>query len=145
LPCEKYVEPTSVSGISSSGARCSQTRRARRSGRTPRGGRPRMVSTFSATASRSTARLIRWIFPTLSILDSTSKEHRVDNKTYKLIEIVGTSEESFAQAAASGVERASKTLHNVDWFEVTEMRGRVANGKVAQYQVTMKIGFRLDE
>jgi dodecin len=69
----------------------------------------------------------------------------VDNKTYKLIEIVGTSEESFAQAAASGVERASKTLHNVDWFEVTEMRGRVANGKVAQYQVTMKIGFRLDE
>jgi len=69
----------------------------------------------------------------------------VDNKTYKLIEIVGTSEESFAQAAANGVERASKTLHNVDWFEVTEMRGRVANGKVAQYQVTVKIGFRLDE
>lgn len=69
----------------------------------------------------------------------------MDNKTYKLIEIVGTSEESFAQAAANGVERASKTLHNVDWFEVTEMRGRVANGKVAQYQVTVKIGFRLDE
>ena len=69
----------------------------------------------------------------------------MDNKTYKLIEIVGTSEESFAKAAANGVERASKTLHNVDWFEVTEMRGRIADGKIAQYQVTLKIGFRLDE
>ncbi len=68
-----------------------------------------------------------------------------DKKTYKLVEIVGTSGKSFAQAAASGVERASKTLRNVDWFEVTEMRGRVTSGKVSQYQVTMKIGFRLEE
>ena len=67
-----------------------------------------------------------------------------DNKTYKLVEIVGTSDESFAKAVASGVERASETLRNVDWFEVTELRGRVANGKVSQYQVKMKIGFRLD-
>ncbi len=69
----------------------------------------------------------------------------MDNKTYKLIEIVGTSPESFAHAAANGVERASKTLHNVDWFEVTEMRGRIADGKIAQYQVKMKVAFRLDE
>ena len=69
----------------------------------------------------------------------------MDNKTYKLIEIVGTSPESFAKAAANGVERASKTLHNVDWFEVTEMRGRVADGKIAQYQVKMKVAFRLDD
>jgi dodecin len=67
-----------------------------------------------------------------------------DNKTYKLVEIVGTSSESFAQAVASGVERASETLRHVDWFEVTELRGRVADGKVAQYQVKMKVGFRLD-
>jgi len=67
-----------------------------------------------------------------------------DNKTYKLVEIVGTSDESFAKAVASGVERASETLRNVDWFEVTELRGRVANGKVSQYQAKMKIGFRLD-
>ena len=67
-----------------------------------------------------------------------------DNKIYKLVEVVGTSEESFAKAAAAGVERASETLRNVDWFEVTEMRGRVADGKIAQYQVTMKVGFRLD-
>jgi flavin-binding protein dodecin len=65
--------------------------------------------------------------------------------TYKLVEIVGTSEESFAKAAASGVARASQSLRNIDWFEVTEMRGRVANGKVAQYQVKIKLGFRLEE
>jgi flavin-binding protein dodecin len=69
----------------------------------------------------------------------------MDNKTYKLIEIVGTSPESFANATANGVERASKTIRNIDWFEVTEMRGRVENGKVAQYQVKLKVGFRLDD
>lgn len=68
----------------------------------------------------------------------------MDNKTYKLVEIVGTSEESFAKAVSSGVERASQTLRHVDWFEVTELRGRVTDGKVSQYQVKMKVGFRLD-
>ena len=68
-----------------------------------------------------------------------------DNKVYKLVEIVGTSEESFAKAVATGVERASDSLRNLDWFEVTELRGRISNGKVSQYQVTMKVGFRLDE
>ena len=67
-----------------------------------------------------------------------------ENKVYKLVEIVGTSKESFAKAVASGVERASETLRNLDWFEVTELRGRVAKGKVAEYQVKMKVGFRLD-
>jgi flavin-binding protein dodecin len=69
----------------------------------------------------------------------------MDDKVYKLIEIVGTSPGSFAEAAANGVERASKTIRNIDWFEVTEMRGRVADGKIAQYQVKMKVGFRLEE
>ncbi len=68
-----------------------------------------------------------------------------DSKVYKLVEIVGTSEESFAKAASNGVTRASKTIRNIDWFEVTEMRGRVEKGKVAQYQVKMKVAFRLDE
>lgn len=67
-----------------------------------------------------------------------------ENKVYKLVEIVGTSEESFAKAAQNGVERASQTLRHVDWFEVTDMRGRVTDGKIAQFQVTMKVGFRLD-
>jgi flavin-binding protein dodecin len=68
-----------------------------------------------------------------------------DDRIYKLVEIVGTSPESFAKAVATGVERASKTLRHVDWFEVTEMRGRVSNGKVSQYQVKIKVGFRLDD
>ncbi len=67
------------------------------------------------------------------------------NNVYKLVEIVGTSPDSFASAVRNGVERASKSLHNLDWFEVTEMRGRIADGKVAQYQVKMKVGFRLDD
>jgi flavin-binding protein dodecin len=68
-----------------------------------------------------------------------------DDKVYKLVEIVGTSSDSFAKAVASGIERASETLRHIDWFEVTELRGRVADGKVAQYQVKMKVGFRLED
>ncbi len=67
------------------------------------------------------------------------------DKVYKLVEVVGTSGKGFAEAVANGVERASKTLRNVDWFEVTEMRGRVVKGKVAEFQAKVKIGFRLDE
>ena len=68
-----------------------------------------------------------------------------EDHTYKLVEIVGTSKESFAKAVANGVARASKSLRNMDWFEVTEMRGRIEKGKVAQYQVKIKVGFRLEE
>lgn len=68
-----------------------------------------------------------------------------EDRVYKLVEIVGTSSESFAKAVATGVERASASLRNLDWFEVTEMRGRIDKGKVAQYQVKMKVGFRLEE
>ncbi|HYS53999.1 MAG TPA: dodecin [Thermoanaerobaculia bacterium] len=67
------------------------------------------------------------------------------NNTYKMVELVGTSGKSFADAAAQGVKRASKTLRNLDWFEVTEMRGRIQNGKVVQYQVKVKVGFRLED
>ena len=68
-----------------------------------------------------------------------------DNRVYKLVEIVGTSEEGFAEAVKAGVERASQTLRNCDWFEVTELRGRVAKNKVTQFQVKMKVGFRLED
>lgn len=66
------------------------------------------------------------------------------DQIYKKVEVVGTSTESFARAADAAVEKASKSLHNLDWFEVTEMRGRIESGKVSQFQVTMKVGFRLD-
>jgi flavin-binding protein dodecin len=66
------------------------------------------------------------------------------DRVYKLTEVVGTSGKSFAAATEAAVEKAAETLRNLDWFEVTEMRGRVEKGKVSQFQVTVKIGFRLD-
>ena len=64
--------------------------------------------------------------------------------TYKKIEIVGTSSASFAEAVKSAVADAAKTVRNMDWFEVAEMRGRVKDGKVAEFQATVRIGFKLD-
>lgn len=69
----------------------------------------------------------------------------MSDHVYKMVEVVGTSSESFAKAADAAVRKASKSLHNLDWFEVTEMRGRIENDKVAQFQVKMKVGFRLDD
>ena len=66
------------------------------------------------------------------------------SKTYKKIEIVGTSDVSYAEATRNGIAKASETVRNMDWFEVVEMRGRIADGGVQQFQVTLKIGFRLD-
>ena len=67
----------------------------------------------------------------------------MSDQVYKLVEIVGTSEESFAKAADAAVRKAATTLDNLDWFEVTDMRGRISKGAIAQYQVTVKVGFRL--
>lgn len=64
--------------------------------------------------------------------------------TYKKITIVGTSEVSFAEAVKQAVKDASKTIRHMDWFEVEEMRGRIKDGQVAEFQVTLKIGFKLD-
>jgi len=66
-------------------------------------------------------------------------------RTYKKIEIVGLSEISFAEATKNAVAKASQSLRNVDWFEVMEMRGLVENGAVKEFQVTVKIGFKLEE
>jgi flavin-binding protein dodecin len=65
--------------------------------------------------------------------------------TYKKIEIVGSSPASVDEAIRNGVERASKSLRNLRWFEVDEIRGHIENGKVAHYQVTLKIGFTLED
>lgn len=66
------------------------------------------------------------------------------DKVYKKVEVVGTSSESFSAATRNAVEKACETLHNVDWFEVIESRGRVEKGKIGSYQVTLKVCFRLD-
>jgi dodecin len=64
--------------------------------------------------------------------------------TYRVTEIVGSSPDGVDQAIRNAVKRASQTLHNLDWFEVSEIRGNLANGEIAHVQVTMKVGFRLD-
>ncbi|MDO0909893.1 MULTISPECIES: dodecin [unclassified Streptomyces] len=69
----------------------------------------------------------------------------MSNHTYRVTDIVGTSPEGVDQAIRNGIERASQTLRNLDWFEVTEVRGQLDNGQIAHWQVTMKVGFRLEE
>jgi flavin-binding protein dodecin len=64
--------------------------------------------------------------------------------TYKVVEIVGTSSASFAEAVKSAVEAASKTLRHLDWFEVIEQRGRIVEGKVQEFQVSLKVGFKIE-
>jgi len=64
---------------------------------------------------------------------------------YKTTELVGTSTVSIEDAVNQAVERASKTLRHMGWFEIIENRGRIEGGKVAHWQVTLKIGFRLDD
>jgi len=64
--------------------------------------------------------------------------------TYKVIELVGTSPVSFAEAVKSAVAEASKTVRHMDWFEVVNERGSIVDGKVAEFQVTMKVGFKIE-
>lgn len=64
---------------------------------------------------------------------------------YKMTEIVGTSPESFEAAIREAIRRASASLRNLDWFEVKEQRGRIADGRVSEFQVKLSVGFRLEE
>ncbi len=63
---------------------------------------------------------------------------------YKQIELVGSSRTSSDDAVKKALERAAKTLSNLDWFEVTEVRGHLENGRVAHWQVSIKVGMRLE-
>ena len=66
------------------------------------------------------------------------------DKVYKLLEMVGTSTKSSDDAIQNAIGRAAQTVRNLDWFEVIENRGNIKDGKIASYQVTLKIGFRLE-
>jgi len=63
---------------------------------------------------------------------------------YKKIELVGTSKEGLEDAIRNAVKKSSETLHNLDWFEVKEIRGRLNEGEVAEFQVVLQVGFKLD-
>lgn len=64
---------------------------------------------------------------------------------YKVTEVVGTSSTSIADAVRIAVKRAGKTIRNMGWFEVVETRGMIKDGEVAEFQVVVKIGFKLDD
>jgi dodecin len=63
---------------------------------------------------------------------------------YKMVELVGSSPNSTDEAIRNAVGEASKTLRNLDWFEVLETRGHIIDGRIAHYQVRIKVGYRLD-
>ncbi|WP_375489849.1 dodecin [uncultured Jatrophihabitans sp.] len=67
----------------------------------------------------------------------------MSDNTYRVVEIVGTSPVSIAEAIKNGIARASETLQELDWFEVTQTRGHIENGEVAHFQVYLKVGFKI--
>ena len=69
----------------------------------------------------------------------------MSDAVYKVTEIVGTSPDSIDRAVNTAIERATKTLRNLDWFEIKEVRGHIADGKVGHYQVVLKLGFRMED
>ena len=66
------------------------------------------------------------------------------NHVYSISEVVGSSPDGIGPAVDNAVAQAAKTVRNIDWFEVQSVRGQIADGKVAHWQVTVKLGFRLD-
>ncbi|HEX5428618.1 MAG TPA: dodecin [Pedococcus sp.] len=66
------------------------------------------------------------------------------NHVYSVSEVVGTSPDSIEQAVANAVSQASRTVRNLDWFEVQSVRGQITDGAVAHWQVTVKLGFRIE-
>lgn len=63
---------------------------------------------------------------------------------YKITEIVGTSPDSYAEATRVAIAKASQTIRGLDWFEVSEKRGTIVDGKVGEFQVVLRVGFKLE-
>ena len=78
-------------------------------------------------------------------LATGSRENEMPDHVYRIIEIAGSSEKSIEDAVQNAVGRASRTLRQVGWFEVVETRGHIQDGKVAHYQVALKVGFTLED
>lgn len=69
----------------------------------------------------------------------------MSDHTYRVTELVGSSPDGIDQAIRNGVDRAARTLRNLEWFEVSEIRGQIADGGIGYFQVGLKVGFRLDD
>jgi dodecin len=68
----------------------------------------------------------------------------MEANVYKLLELTGTSKTSIEEAVQAAIGEAAKTVRNMSWFQVTETRGAIKDGRVAEWQVTLKIGFRIE-
>lgn len=68
----------------------------------------------------------------------------MSNHVYKSLELTGSSSSNLEEAVSNAITKASKTVHNLRWFEVTDIRGEIENNAVAYWQITMKVGFTLD-
>jgi len=69
----------------------------------------------------------------------------IEDHIYKILELVGSSEKSIEDAIQNAVSRASKTVREMKWFEVVQIRGHIENGSVRHYQVTLRVGFTLED
>lgn len=69
----------------------------------------------------------------------------MSDHVYKKVELIGSSKVSLTEAIETAISRASKTMRNLEWFEVDQIRGQIKDGVVAHYQVVMKVGFRIDD
>lgn len=69
----------------------------------------------------------------------------MSDNVYRVVEIVGSSTDGVDDAIKNAIARASATLHGIDWFEVSQIRGHVEDGAVGHFQVTLKVGFKLDD
>jgi len=69
----------------------------------------------------------------------------MNDPVFKIVELTGTSATSIEDAVQNAIARAAKTVRELRWFQITETRGNIKDGKVAQWQVTLKLGFRLEE
>jgi flavin-binding protein dodecin len=73
-----------------------------------------------------------------------NEDEPMTEKTFNIIELCGVSDNSYAEATTNAIAKPSETLRNLDWFEVVNQRGVIRNGKVAEFQVVLKVGFRLE-
>jgi dodecin len=73
------------------------------------------------------------------------REAAMEENVYRIIRVVGSSKDSISDAIDRAISRASKNLHNLRWFEVVETRGNIKDGRAENYQVTLRVGFTLDE
>jgi dodecin len=108
----------------------------------PAGGFGIVFGTSQPTRSNCTNDAVGFL---LCSMPASENNERMSEHVYKKIEIVGSSPNGFEEAVRNALARAEETVRNMRWFEVTETRGYIEDGKVAHWQVTVKIGFTLDQ